>query len=213
MKRVYKDTSEEELVSLIKGGNKRNADEALLEVIKRHEGSLKFYIMQKVRATQEREDIYNGAIEKLWKHIGQFDTNKGKISTWLFRITTNLIIDGIRRQKPVSYLEDLGASNDNGEQEVTFEIPDNSNTASNLIEDKQRDEIVRLAFDKTFTPDDPRRIVLELRYLNELSYEEIVEHTGYSIGSVKSWLFRAKDEVEKIIRQDVGKEVGSLVEA
>jgi RNA polymerase sigma-70 factor (ECF subfamily) len=212
MKRIYKETSEEELIYLIKGGNKREADEALLEVIKRNESSLKFYIMHKVRATQEREDVYNEVIEKLWKHIGQFDPTKGKISTWLFRITTNLIIDGIRRKKPVSYLEDLGASSDS-EQEVTFEIPDNSNATSNLIEDKQRDEIVRRALDKTFTSDDPRRIVLELRYFNELSYQEIAEHTGYAVGSVKVWIFRAKYEVEKIIRKDVGSEVGSLVEA
>jgi RNA polymerase sigma factor (sigma-70 family) len=212
MKRIYKETSEEELIYLIKGGNKREADEALLEVIKRNESSLKFYIMHKVRATQEREDVYNEVLEKLWKHIGQFDPAKGKISTWLFRITTNLIIDGIRRKKPVSYLEDLGASSDS-EQEVTFEIPDNSNATSNLIEDKQRDEIVRRALDKTFTPDDPRRIVLELRYFNELSYQEIAEHTGYAVGSVKVWIFRAKYEVEKIIRKDVGSEVGSLVEA
>jgi RNA polymerase sigma-70 factor (ECF subfamily) len=212
MKRIYKETSEEELIYLIKGGNKKESDEALLEVIKRNESSLKFYIMHKVRTTQEREDVYNEVLEKLWKHIGQFDPAKGKISTWLFRITTNLIIDGIRKKKPVSYLEDLGASSDS-EQEVTFEIPDNSNATSNLIEDKQRDEIVRRALDKTFTPDDPRRIVLELRYFNELSYQEIAEHKGYAVGSVKVWIFRAKYEVEKIIRKDVGSEVGSLVEA
>ena len=145
MKRVYKDTSEEELVFLIKGSNKKEADEALLEVIRRNEGSLKFYIMKKVRATQEREDIYNEVIEKLWKKIGQFDPQKGKISTWLFRITTNLIIDGIRKNKPVSYLEDLGVSNDSGESETAFEIPDSSNIASILVEDKQRDAIVRRA--------------------------------------------------------------------
>lgn len=213
MKRVYKETSEEELVFLIKGSNKKEADEALLEVIRRNESPLKFYIMRKVRATQEREDIYNEVLERLWKKIGQFDPQKGKISTWLFRITTNLIIDGLRRQKPVSYLEDLGVSNDSGESETAFEIPDSSNIASSLVEDKQRDAIVRRALDKTFTSDDPRRVVLELRYFNELSYEEIVAQTGYSIGSVKSWIFRAKYEVEKIIRKDVGAEVGSLVEA
>ena len=213
MKRVYKDTSEEDLVSLIKGNNKREADEALLEVIRRNEGSLKFYILKKVRSTQEREDIYNEVIERLWKKIGQFDPQKGKISTWLFRITTNLIIDGIRRHKPVSYLEELGASYDGEESEAAFDIPDSSNIASILVEDKQRDAIVRRALDKTFTKDDPRRIALELRYFNQLSYEEIAEQTGCSIGSIKSWIFRAKDEVEKIIRKDVGTEVGSLVEA
>lgn len=213
MRRIYRNTSEIDLINLIKGNNKREADNALLEIIARNESSLKFFIMRRIYDTQEREDIYNEALVRLWKKIDGFDPAKGKISTWLFTITNNLIIDSIRRKKEGTvYLEELTSNSEDSERLNTFEVPDNSHLASKCIEDKQRNQIVRAALDKTFSSGDPRRMVFELRFISELTYDEIVQLTNFSLGSVKAWLHRSRNEFEKQLKKEVGKELVTLLE-
>lgn len=211
MKRIYRNATETELIDLIKGDNKRNADNALLEIITRNESGLKFFIMRRVFDTQEREDIYNEALVRLWKKIHTFDPSKGQINTWLFTITNNLIIDSIRKKKSVLHLEDLASNSDNSENLETFDIPDYSGIASKRIEDSQRDSLVRSAINNTFDVDDPRRIVFELRFISELSYDEIAKITNYPIGSVKARIFRAREEFEKSIKKEAGSELMSLI--
>ena len=124
---------------------------------------------------KEAEDVLQEVFVKIWNSRNSFDAERGKPTTWLYRITVNQCISNHRKKKTKSTsleAEKDKSFNDPGILEDT--IIQNSEH-KNLIENiRMMNEI--------------HKTVVVLRYFNELSYNEISEVLGIPLGTVKSRL-------------------------
>lgn len=139
----------------------------------------------------EAEDIAQEAFVRAYINIHSFNLNR-KFSTWIYRIATNLCIDRIRKKKP-DYFLDAEVSGTEGltmYSKIAAEgkSPDKEVETMELQEIVQR-EILRLP--------DKYRTVIVLRYMDELSLNEISEILEIPLGTVKTRVHRGREALRK----------------
>ncbi len=143
------------------------------------------------------DDANDMAQESFIKAYRSLKSFKGDSSfgTWIYRITTNVCLDEIRRRKrrvvPLSLDEPLATLDGS---EVEKEIADSSLTADRIYEQKEFSQYLQKLLDE-MKPDHKTAIIL--RDVMELSYEEIAVVLNCSIGTVKSRINRARSILQK----------------
>ncbi|MBS4196591.1 RNA polymerase sigma factor SigW [Lederbergia citri] len=139
----------------------------------------------------EAEDIAQEAFVRAYVNIHSFNQGR-KFSTWLYRIATNLCIDRIRKKKPDYYLdaELAGTEGLTMYSQIAAEgkSPD-SEVETIELQERVQQEILRLP--------DKYRIVIILRYIDDLSLNEISEVLEMPIGTVKTRIHRAREALRK----------------
>ena len=158
---------------------------AYAELLDRYRDSVYYVMLRMVNNPSDAEDLTIEAFGKAFHNLSKYVPSHA-FSTWLFRIATNNCIDFMRRksQSPRPFDQDEGEE-DEVEATVASDMiaPDelmiNRETAASL------NRIV-----KTLKP--RYRRLIELRYFEDYSYEEIASELSLPIGTVKARLFRAK---------------------
>jgi len=121
-------------------------------------------------AKEDAEDVLQEVFVSVWGSRRTFNPNKGNLTTWLHRITVNKCVER-RRKKSLTM--------------VSLEGVDLSETKSADDVLITRQEYERL-IEAMNSLDTKHRVVLVLRYFNDLSYEEIAQAVGVPLGTVKS---------------------------
>ena len=140
------------------------------------------------KSAVEVEDIAQDTFLKAFRRLDSFQ-RQSSFSTWLYRIAVNTALDFLKRsgRSPVQAVEDpeLAAAPVRGQagSGVTITSPD-----VNL----RREELARITQEVLAELPEIFRTVLVLREFEELSYQEMAEVLGISIGTVESRLFRAR---------------------
>ncbi len=135
------------------------------------------------------EDALQEVFVSVWRSRHTYDSNKGKLTTWLYHITVNQCLREKARKVPATIsLEEKGVE--------PPEMKYRSQPEDILINKMEYDRLLR-AMDVL---DTKHRSVLVLRYFNELSYEEIAQAVGIPLGTVKSRIYAAL----KALREQVG---------
>ena len=110
---------------------------------------------------------------------------------WLFKIATRVALDGMRqgkRIKAVSLNQQLDCDNPNSEQLGAVALADNSCNPSEQALKAEQTEQVRRAIELLPAR---QRATLVLAYYQQLSYPDVAEVLGCSVGTVKTQMFRA----------------------
>ncbi|MBT9169787.1 MAG: ECF RNA polymerase sigma factor SigE [Actinobacteria bacterium] len=180
--RDIKDRTDEELVSLL-SQDKR----ALQELVHRYQNPIYNFAR---RLLGNQEDAFDVTQETFVRLINSAHTFKGlsRFSTWLFSIAANLCRDHLReRKKLVLWENDLEEKNPAG-LILTEDLP----SAEEIIEAQElREELTR----KLDQLSPKLREAIVLVDIQELKYAEIAEMLGISIGTVKSRVSRAREEL------------------
>ena len=71
-----------------------------------YSGKVMGYIRARVRSSADAEDLLSEVFEKILRKIEDFDSSKASLSTWIFTITRNTVIDHFRRTKPTEELDE-----------------------------------------------------------------------------------------------------------
>ncbi len=144
------------------------------------------------------EDAYDTAQEAFLKAFRSLRSFKGKSSfgTWIFRVTSNVCLDELRRKKrkPVPLSLDEPLATWNGE-ELEKEIADPKPTADIVYEEKEFSQYIQHLIDQ-LKPE--FKAVLVLRDIQGLNYDEIAEILNCSLGTVKSRISRARNELRRM---------------
>lgn len=145
------------------------------------------------------EDASDMAQEALIKAYRSLATFKGdsSLGTWLYRITTNVCLDELRKRKRTLHMISLDepvATTDG--DEIEREIADPSPTADIIYQYKET-EVYLQSLINMLKPE--QKTVIILRDVMDLTYEEIAEVLNCSIGTVKSRLSRGRDILRKKI--------------
>ena len=75
-----------------------------------YSGKVMGYITARVQRRADAEDLCADVFEKVYRKIGEFDETKASLSTWIFTITRNTVIDHFRRTRPTAELDEKIAS-------------------------------------------------------------------------------------------------------
>lgn len=175
-------------------------EKAYAELMGKYKDSIFFMMLKMVKNADDADDLTIEAFGKAFNRLHQY-VPKYAFSTWLFRIATNNCIDFIRKKKMVTL--SIDKTMDDGEGgSMGFEIKsDNLNPEERFVR-KQKIRIMREIVDRL----KPRyRELVVLRYFRELSYDEIAKETDLPLGTVKAQLFRAREQLYKLMQNKKGK--------
>ncbi len=184
------DSLEELLVSRAQAGD---AD-AFCALVTRHQRFVYNLALRVLSDSQEAEDLTQEAFLRAWTALANF-RGQCRFSTWLYRIVTNLCynrLPGLRRQ-----LSDLG-------DDCLAQVPDEASyfgDPSRRLESNEQRARLHAAIEAL--PESYRLLVV-LRYQQELSYDEIAGVLNLPLGTVKTGLFRARERLRESL--DVRKE-------
>jgi RNA polymerase sigma-70 factor (ECF subfamily) len=161
-------------------------------LVSRHERSVFNLLVRMLRDPALAEDLAQEAFVRAFRHLSEFDP-RYKFANWLLRIAHNAGIDAIRRRGP-----DVVSLDDEEHPDAAAAIP--AREAEDALERVERLELGRV-LDAAIDRLRPEfRKVMILRYHEELSYDEIAEVTGLPLGTVKSDLHRARNEIAAWLR-------------
>lgn len=147
---------------------------------------------------EDASDASQEALIRIYRNIGKFKGDS-KFSTWLYRIAHNACIDEYRRRK--SKLNFASVSVDDSYDDSDnplLEIPDTSPTPEEHTLKNERSKMLYDAISK-LSPISKSAVLL--RDVNGLSYEEIAEIQNCSLGTVKSRINRARQQLKEILLQ------------
>ncbi len=173
-----------------------NGDQkAYAELMARYKDSIYFMLLKMVNNRDDADDLTIEAFGKAFKNLHQY-TPDYAFSTWLFKIATNNCIDFIRRKRKMTFSIDKGFENDEG-QETTMELKSGTLDPEEFMIKKQKAVLMRDIVEKL----KPRyKRLVELRYFQERSYEEIATELQLPLGTVKAQLFRAREFLFQILK-------------
>ncbi len=171
------------VLGAIEGDQKAYAD-----LLERYRPAVYSTIMKMVNNREDADDLTIEAFGKAFLKLPSY-APRYAFSTWLFKIAINNCIDHIRKKRiqALSIDETLNPDSDNDYKTIL---------RGNILDPEEkfiRDQRIQL-MRKTLSKLSPKyRTMIELRYFEELSYEEIAVELSIPLGTVKAQLFRAKE--------------------
>ena len=185
---------------LVKAALDKGDQKAYAELMDRYRDSVYFMLLKMVNNKDDADDLTIEAFGKAFKRLSQYTPNFA-FSTWLFKIATNNCIDFIRKKKKGTFSLDKPVENEEG-GEMSMDVKfDGLDPEENIIK-KQKVILMRSVVEKL----KPRyRRLVELRYFEELSYEEISVEMDLPLGTVKAQLFRAREFLQTMLKDSEGK--------
>lgn len=184
--------TDRELVERAKKGDQAAFEQLVLD----NQNRVYSLALRMVNDREEAEDLAQEAFVKAWQGLASFQ-GESSFATWVYRLTANLCIDWLRRQKrregvePAVSLDDA----DLGRAEPA----DRDGDPHLVLEKSERGRA--LARGLAELPDWQRQ-VLVLRELSGLSYQEIADALDIDLGTVKSRIARGRLSLRKILLKD-----------
>lgn len=185
----YQAKTDEELARLAAGD-----PHAFVPLVKRYEARLLAYI-RRISGFQKEdaEDILQEAFMDAYRHIADFDSAL-KFSSWMYRIAHNRTISSFRKKR--ARMSDVSID----DEEMGFErLLATKEEGSAFVERVLTVQAVKQVLDKLPERD---REVLVLAYLEEKSYEEISDILQAPMGTVGTWIRRAKIKFAKKAKEN-----------
>ena len=175
-----KDELSEHLVVLRCQVGEEAAFEALFE---RYNGRLLYYLRRMIGTTGQAEDVLQTVWLKVIRKIGSLEEPRA-LRTWLYRIAHNEAVQQLRK----------------GGREVALEDEEEVLEAAAEEEDSRPLDTARVnvALDEISSE---HRAVLTLRFMDDLSYTEIANVVGCSVGTIRSRIYYAKRALRKQIEE------------
>ncbi|MEH7387295.1 RNA polymerase sigma factor [Bacillus sp. JJ1521] len=165
-------------------GNKQ----AYSHIINKYKNQLYATILRMTKNPHDAQDLVQEAFIKVYYQIDKYN-EKGSFSSWFYRVAINHCMDEFRkkRSKQVEMNEELMGKNPNHPEVVYLKREENRQIELLLVT----------------LPEDERMIML-LRYVNELSYEEISELVDVPVSTVRNKLHRAKKKLRNTVNREGG---------
>jgi RNA polymerase sigma factor (sigma-70 family) len=174
--------NEEELIVLLKQED-RNAFSYLYD---NYAPALNGVIYRIVEDAGLAEDILQEVFIKIWKNIPGYDSEKGRLFTWMLQIARNLTIDTLRSKG----------------YKKQSKIADNENSVSNVADNGvgfgKVDAIILRKQLQNLKPE--HRILIDMAYFNGYTQDEIAKETNIPLGTVKTRIRAAIMELKKILQ-------------
>ena len=170
--------------------------EAFEQLVRDNQNRVYSLAVRLVGDREEAADLAQEAFLKAWQGLSSFQ-GESSFATWIYRLTTNVCIDYLRRKKRRQEVEPAVSLDD--EDSGWAEPADAGQDPQRKLEEAERSRALSRGLERL--PEHQRQ-VLVMRELSGLSYQEIGAATGLDLGTVKSRIARARLALRKILLED-----------
>jgi RNA polymerase sigma-70 factor (ECF subfamily) len=177
--------NEEDILELLR--NPETQREGFAQVVEEYSERMYWQIRKMVYSHEDANDILQDVFIKAWLNIDKF-RGDAKLSTWLYKIAINESITFINRSKA----------------KLNLSIDDSDSFLINQLEgDEYFDgDSAQLLLQKAVVSlPEKQRLVFQMKYFDELKYDEISEMLGTSVGGLKASYHHAVKKVEKFLKE------------
>ncbi len=180
------EVSEKEILNLIRF--KKSKERGFNLLVRKYQNKVYFLIRRIVIRHDIADDLTQEVFIKIWRKIHIFKGNS-KLFTWIYRIAVNEALAYLKREQKHEITE----------LEITNEYP-----GSTLYEDPlfTGDEIYKKLLQAMTTLPPQQKLIFNMRYFDEMKYEEISDVLNLSTGALKASYHHAVKKIEKYINPD-----------
>lgn len=183
-------TEDKALIAQVLSGDRQ----AFRLLIRQHERLVAHMVGRLIRQEEDREELCQDVFMKVYEKIGEFNY-QSKLSTWIATIAYRQAINHLRKRK-------IEVSDIPEEESFTAHFVSEGNPEE-LLSDNDQEEMVLQLVEKLPAQ---YKTVLTLYHVEGMNYNEIGEVTGMPEGTVKNYLFRARQLLKEKVKQHLGKE-------
>src|SRR5204863_6909374 len=186
--RSDEDAEDVRLMQLVAGGDTT----AFEQLVERHQTLVAGTVARMLGSNSDVQDIAQQVFIRVWKSAGRY-VARAKFTTWLLKITRNLVFNEMRRAKRHPHLP---VQIEPGAEEMPLKDEAMATPDATLLQAELQAEIEKAI---VLLPD-TQRMALVLRRYEVLSYEEIADVLDLSVAAVESLLFRARTELRERLK-------------
>jgi RNA polymerase sigma-70 factor, ECF subfamily len=188
---VVEETTDERVVGLVLGGD----PERFSVLVERYKRGIANFIAASVRSSADVADLTQETFLRAYAHLGTFNPDLGRFSTWLYHIARNVVRTFLGRALRRPAAAELG-----DERTVENALPDLSQDADPVGGVLRAEAEAELRAALAELPE-RTRMVLALRYYDNMDYQTIATTMGLSLGNVKTLIHRGKLALANKMRQ------------
>ena len=185
--------TDEELVQKVLAGD----EELFGELVRRHQRQIVNFIYRMVGDSDVALDMSQDVFIRVYQALDRFDP-RYRFTTWIYRIASNCAIDRLRRHQPATVSLDAPTSPDSNVRKL--QIPSGDQDPRESLESKETMQRLEAAIRRL--PPSYRRLIV-LRHVNSLRYEQIAAVTRLPLGTVKTQLHRAKQQLRRLLETEL----------
>ena len=176
-------TSAEEAQLIMRLQNPETRNFAFDQVVRSYQEMLYYHIRRIVRSHDDADDVLQNALMKAWRNIDKF-RGDAQLKTWLYRIATNESLNHLRKNKKQNHQE-LANLEDN----LQYSQQNSTQMSGAEIQQKLKAALATL----------PERqlLVFNMRYYDEMKYDQISEVLQVTVGALKASYHHAVKKIEK----------------
>ncbi|WP_299820773.1 RNA polymerase sigma factor [uncultured Pontibacter sp.] len=173
---------------LDKFSNPESQNMAFNQLVRKYQQKIYWHIRKMVIDHDDSDDLTQEVFVKVWKNLGNFRQD-AQLYTWIYRIATNECLTFLTNKKKRFFLpiHDVAA-------ELAEKIDTSPDISGDEIQLKLQKALLRLP--------DKQRLVFNMKYYDEMKYEEISEILGTSVGALKTSYHLAVKKIEEFIKRD-----------
>ncbi len=180
------EVSDEHILAAFKSESTRI--KAFEQLVEKYKERLYWHIRRILKNHNDTDDVLQNSLLKIWKYLGNFKGNS-QLYTWLYRIATNEALSFIEQQKKRT------STSLDEEGKILYQVSaPTPMPAAEDIEARLQQAIDSLP--------DKQKLVFNLRYYDEMPYEQMSEVLETSVGALKASYHHAAKKIEKFLTGD-----------
>jgi len=173
---------------IAKFSEEKTRDEAFNLLLTKYQQKIYWHIRRLVIDHDDADDLVQDTFIKVWKNLAKFRSDS-QLYTWIYRIATNECITFLNKKKQ---------RNNTSLDEVSEEL------AQTLVESTyfNGDKVQLKLQQAILTLPEKQRLIFNMKYFDDLKYEDIAEITGTSVGALKASFHIAVKKIEAFMLND-----------
>lgn len=191
------------LARIMQNGTSAEAQAAFNQIYSRYKSPIFYHSFRFLGGSQEdSQDAVQEIFARVFNKIGTYDFSTA-LSTWMYSIATNHLIDMKRKSKLEVFSIDNLITSEKGEDstsDFSFQIEDHSTNTFSTVLRKERAIAVRAAL--AHLKSDLAREVIDLIFIQELPYEEVAAQLNTPIGTIKGLMHRSKELMKDFLSKE-----------
>ncbi|MBN2683254.1 MAG: sigma-70 family RNA polymerase sigma factor [Bacteroidales bacterium] len=158
-------------------------------LVRKYQKKLYWHIRKLVISHDDTDDLLQNTFLKVWKNLHRFRSDS-QLFTWLYRIATNEALNHISKEKRKYSAQHI----DDKENHIFNTLESDSYFNGDEIQLKLQKAILTLP--------EKQRLVFNMKYFDDMKYEEMSEILGTSTGALKASFHIAVKKIEKFLEED-----------
>lgn len=177
---------DQELIEKLAREDTRNF--AFNQLVRKYQERIYWHVRKMVLDHDDSDDVVQEVFIKVWKNLHSFRQD-AQLFTWIYRIATNECLNFLKKKKRVSMM-----SLTDYQDILVSKLDMSVQMDGDAIEIKLQKALLTLP--------DKQRLVFNMKYFDDMKYDEIAKITGTSVGGLKASYHHAVKKIEEFINRD-----------